>query len=279
VERHAPGECLRGLAEQVGGRAAQHEEPGRRPRPVREDAQEREHVREPVDLVEDDESAKRAQLQSGVGQTGEIGRVLQIEPSGRAAARRYELPGESGLSDLPGAQQRDYRELAQQQVDAAQVVFSRNLHALKYERWPFGFQCLPVRDPRHRLPGPPHGRSRRFSSPGPDGFGSVAGRKRSYRRQPGTTHRPVHGAPPMEARDRAMRFFNTAGPVKPADHYCIPPLARFDLDVADTRVTAGFDPEPGSISGRLRAPSIRTPDSPDPRPDSRPGKRSSRVPR
>ena len=27
-----------------------------------------------------------------------------------------------------------------------------------------------------------------------------------------------------------MRFFNTAGPVKPADHYCIPPLARFDLD-------------------------------------------------
>ena len=27
-----------------------------------------------------------------------------------------------------------------------------------------------------------------------------------------------------------MRFFNTAGPIKPADHYCIPPLARLDLD-------------------------------------------------
>ncbi len=27
-----------------------------------------------------------------------------------------------------------------------------------------------------------------------------------------------------------MRFFNTAGPVAPADHYCIPPLARLDLD-------------------------------------------------
>jgi AAA-like domain len=27
-----------------------------------------------------------------------------------------------------------------------------------------------------------------------------------------------------------MRFFNTAGPVKPADHYCLPPLERFDLD-------------------------------------------------
>ena len=27
-----------------------------------------------------------------------------------------------------------------------------------------------------------------------------------------------------------MRFFNTAGPVKPEDHYCIPPLERFDLE-------------------------------------------------
>ena len=27
-----------------------------------------------------------------------------------------------------------------------------------------------------------------------------------------------------------MRFFNTTGPVNPADHYCVPPLERFDLD-------------------------------------------------
>ena len=27
-----------------------------------------------------------------------------------------------------------------------------------------------------------------------------------------------------------MRFFNTTGPVVPADHYCIPPLSRLDLD-------------------------------------------------
>ena len=27
----------------------------------------------------------------------------------------------------------------------------------------------------------------------------------------------------------AMRFFNTAGPIKPANHYCIPPLQRLDL--------------------------------------------------
>ena len=28
----------------------------------------------------------------------------------------------------------------------------------------------------------------------------------------------------------AERFFNTTGPVVPAKHYSIPPLARFDLD-------------------------------------------------
>ena len=28
-----------------------------------------------------------------------------------------------------------------------------------------------------------------------------------------------------------MRFFKTSGPVVPADHYCIPPLERLDLDV------------------------------------------------
>jgi hypothetical protein len=27
-----------------------------------------------------------------------------------------------------------------------------------------------------------------------------------------------------------MRFFNTAGPIIPAKHYCLPPLSRFDLD-------------------------------------------------
>ena len=26
------------------------------------------------------------------------------------------------------------------------------------------------------------------------------------------------------------RFFNTAGPVVEEDHYCVPPLNRFDLD-------------------------------------------------
>ena len=36
---------------------------------------------------------------------------------------------------------------------------------------------------------------------------------------------PANGPTPM-----AERFFNTSGPVVPADHYSIPPLARLDLD-------------------------------------------------
>ena len=36
---------------------------------------------------------------------------------------------------------------------------------------------------------------------------------------------PAGGTTPM-----AERFFNTSGPVVPEDHYCIPPLGRFDLD-------------------------------------------------
>ena len=33
-----------------------------------------------------------------------------------------------------------------------------------------------------------------------------------------------------------MRFFNTAGPVSPEDHYCIPPLERLDADEVSTLV-------------------------------------------
>ena len=30
--------------------------------------------------------------------------------------------------------------------------------------------------------------------------------------------------------NRPMRFFNTEGPVRPDDHYAIPPLDRMDVD-------------------------------------------------
>ncbi len=41
---------------------------------------------------------------------------------------------------------------------------------------------------------------------------------------------PVVSAPAGGAILRGMRFFNTSGPVVPARHYALPPLARLDLD-------------------------------------------------
>ena len=41
---------------------------------------------------------------------------------------------------------------------------------------------------------------------------------------------PARTARRVETPPMAERFFNTSGPVVPADHYCIPPLERFDLD-------------------------------------------------
>ena len=33
-----------------------------------------------------------------------------------------------------------------------------------------------------------------------------------------------------------MRFFTTEGPVRPAEHFCIPPLGRWDLEAVLTLI-------------------------------------------
>ena len=35
---------------------------------------------------------------------------------------------------------------------------------------------------------------------------------------------------PTKKLDKMIKFFNTAGPVNPQDHYTLPPLSRLDLD-------------------------------------------------
>ena len=131
VERNPPGQRLGRLTEKLGGRASQHEESGRCPRPVREHAQQREHLGKPLDLVEHHQSTQRPQLESGIGEPCEIGRVLQVEPPRPTAVRCRQLPGESGLPDLTGAEESDDRELVQQQAHTAQVVISGNLHGIE----------------------------------------------------------------------------------------------------------------------------------------------------
>ena len=140
VECDATGEGLGGLSQEVGRRASQDEEPGRGARPIRKDAQQREDLGKSVDLVEDHEPAQGPQLEAGIGQAGQIGRVLEIEPCGRTAAGCHDLPREGRLPHLPGAKERDDRELPQEQANPAQVIISGNLHALKSERSVHGFQ-------------------------------------------------------------------------------------------------------------------------------------------
>ncbi len=56
-----------------------------------------------------------------------------------------------------------------------------------------------------------------------------------------------------------MRFFNTSGPVVAADHYCVPPLERIDLDkilslIGDKRYFVLHAPRQTGKTSALLAP-------------------------
>ncbi len=56
----------------------------------------------------------------------------------------------------------------------------------------------------------------------------VTGKQRRPTRH--TQHKP-HAFPlRLQCHNRPMRFFNTEGPIRPDDHYAIPPLSRMDVD-------------------------------------------------
>ena len=118
VERNPSGERLRGLPQEFGRSAPQHEEAGRRTGTVRENAQELEDVGQAVDFVQDHETLERPQLQPRIVQPREVGGILEVEPGHGLGVRRRQLPGERGLPHLPRAQQGDDGELSQQQADA-----------------------------------------------------------------------------------------------------------------------------------------------------------------
>ena len=56
------------------------------------------------------------------------------------------------------------------------------------------------------------------------------------------THHSASGVAPLTAHcdNEAMRFFNTAGPVRRGDHYHIPPLERIDLEAVLGLVRSGM---------------------------------------
>ena len=44
-----------------------------------------------------------------------------------------------------------------------------------------------------------------------------------------------------------MRFFNTEGPVRPGDHYGIPPLDRMDVEELPEPGCADYEQRPGGF--------------------------------
>lgn len=120
VEGDAAGQRLGRLLQQGGTGAAEDEEAGRRARPVGEDAQQGEDLRPPLDLVEDDESAQRPQVPSGLPEASDVGRILQIE-EGRAAIAACDRARQGRLSDLTQAEDRDDRESSQQPAHRTDV--------------------------------------------------------------------------------------------------------------------------------------------------------------
>ena len=131
MECNAPGEGLGGLTEQFGRGAPEHKEPGWRTRPVREYAQQWKHLGQSLDLVQNHEPSKGSQLESGIGEPGEVGGVLEVEPHRRTAARCHQLPGQGGLPYLPRAEKGHDRKLLEQQAHATEMVLTGNFHGME----------------------------------------------------------------------------------------------------------------------------------------------------
>ena len=121
-----PREGLRGLAEQVGRSAAEDQVPSLRLRAIDEDAEDREEVRTPLDLVDDHQALQMAEGELGLIKACEVVRVLQVVASGETLATVYDLPRERSLAHLPSAEKRDYRMVGEQVLDAIEVALARD---------------------------------------------------------------------------------------------------------------------------------------------------------
>ena len=108
ADRHefdAAGERFRGLAQQRRRRAAEHQKARGQGPAVGQHAQDGKQVRPALHLVEHDEAAKFRERLHRLGEGGDVGGILQIEVSGRAAAAG-EGAGQGGLAALARAEER-----------------------------------------------------------------------------------------------------------------------------------------------------------------------------
>ena len=115
---------FRGLAEEVRGGAAQHQEP-RPPRAaVRQHAKDGKEVGPALHLVDDDQTAQVAEHELRVFvQAVQVGGALQVEPMGRAPVLPPDLARQGRLADLPRTQDGDHGKAPQPPQEGGDMLF------------------------------------------------------------------------------------------------------------------------------------------------------------
>jgi hypothetical protein len=111
------GEGFRALPAQLRRRAPEDEEASGAGRPVGQDAEHREEVRQSLDLVDDDQPLEIPQREHRVGEPGQVFGVLQIESCDPALAPIGDLRGQRRLADLTGADDSDDRKPLEEAFD------------------------------------------------------------------------------------------------------------------------------------------------------------------
>jgi hypothetical protein len=91
----------------MGRCTAEQQKPGWRLRPVDEHAEDRKELRHPLYLIDNDEAAERFKREEGIPQRCLVGRVLEVEETGRSSGS--DLAGEGRLAALPRPKKRDRR--------------------------------------------------------------------------------------------------------------------------------------------------------------------------
>ena len=117
----AAGQGLRGLAQQIGRSAPQHQESPARARLVHQHSKHGEQLGPSLDLVDDDEAPERPESEEGIGQPREVFGILEIEEGHGPGTPGHELPCERRLAHLARAQEGDDGELAEQRSQTTVV--------------------------------------------------------------------------------------------------------------------------------------------------------------
>jgi hypothetical protein len=77
-----------------------------------------------LDLIEDDEAAKRLEREDRIGEPGPVAGILEVEPRHRVGITIPNHRRECALAHLPRSDQRGHGELIEQGLDLADVAWS-----------------------------------------------------------------------------------------------------------------------------------------------------------